>query len=167
LWQLYLRLGWSNKMRIFISYSTEDLNLVFEIENYLRKHAEVFYWKKDKILGEEAWNTIFNWIDQADLVLAVITGNTVYRAMAVGQEIGRAKAKHKTIIPIVGSEVPREELGFLSGTTYEPIDRNNPGPAIQAVEKGIIQIKQESEQRNKALLFIVGIVAFVWLASKE
>lgn len=154
-------------MKIFISYSTKDFNLVSEIENYLEKHAEIFYWKKDKILGKEAWDTIFNWIDRADLVLSVITGNTVSRAMAVGQEIGHAKAKHKTIVPIIGAEVPVDELGFLNGTTYEKIDRNNPGMAIQAVEKAIIQIKQETEQRNKSLLFLLGAVAFVWLTSKE
>ena len=80
-------------MRLFISYSTGDLEIVDQIADALRPHAEVFYWDKDKEPGKDTWQTIFRWIDSADLVIAVITDKTVARAMSVGQEIGHAKPR--------------------------------------------------------------------------
>jgi hypothetical protein len=153
-------------MKIFISYSTEDFGLVSQIEEYLGKHAEVFYWKKDKVLGDRAWGTIFNWIDQSDLIVVVITGHTVSRAMAVGQELGHARAKLKKIIPIVASEVPQKELGFLSEITYQPIERQNPAATMQAVEEAVADRKLKIEQRQ-AILLIGGIIALIFLASQK
>jgi hypothetical protein len=82
-------------MKIFISYSTDDIRLVHKIATSLCSYSEVYYWAKDYIPGEEVWPTIFSWIDNSDLVIAVITDKTVSRAMSVGQEIGRAKTKNK------------------------------------------------------------------------
>jgi TIR domain len=152
-------------MKIFISYSTEDSNLVSKIDQYLAKHAEVFYWQKSKSPGESVWPLISSWIDQSDLVLVVITGNTVSRAMSVGQEVGRAKAKQKVIIPIVSSEVPKDQLGFLSDIIYEPVDKNNPGAAIQSIEKVIIKKKEENEKAKK-ILVLAGIAFLLLLASE-
>lgn len=84
-------------MRIFISYSAEDFSLVHKLAKAISSIAEVYYWDKDKVLGKDSWPTIFNWIDAADLVVVVITDSTVSRAMAVGQEVGRAKAKDKGV----------------------------------------------------------------------
>lgn len=97
-------------MKVFISYSTEDLSLVRQIADEIRAHAEVFYWDETRTPGEHAWNQIFAWIDQSDAVVAVITDKTVSRGISVGQEIGHAKAKQKTILPIVASDVPVTEL---------------------------------------------------------
>jgi len=153
-------------MKIFLSYSTPDEKLVHEIANYIRRHAEVYYWDKSKVPGSEVWPTIFKWIDQSDLVLVVITGNTVSRAMSVGQEVGHAKAKDKTIIPIVSSEVPISELGFLSGIIYQQIDPKNPGPAMQAIERIVLGRKQQIEWQRE-LFIIGGILLLVWLGSKK
>ncbi|MDA8161648.1 MAG: toll/interleukin-1 receptor domain-containing protein [Desulfobacteraceae bacterium] len=99
-------------MKVFISYSTPDLGLVYKIAQHVAPHGEVFFWDKDKNPGTESWSTIFSWLDQSDLVLAVITERTLSRAMAVGQEIGRAKAKEKLIVPLVGPDVQAADLGF-------------------------------------------------------
>lgn len=149
-------------MKIFISYSTSDLNLVNKIADQIRPFAEVFFWDKSKMPGEEVWPTIFSWIDNADLVMAIITGNTLSRAMAVGQEIGRAKAKGKHIVPLVSREVPSTELGFLSGITYQPVDPYNSDHAMQDIKSLVMGKKKKIE--DDQTLFAVGGIALLFLA---
>lgn len=149
-------------MKVFLSYSTADLSLVNEIANHIKKYGDVFYWDNSKVPGQESWPTIFQWIDSADLVLVVITGNTVTRAMSVGQEIGRAKAKSKIIIPLVAPEVPASELGFLNGVTYQKIDPSNPGPALQQINRVLHSHKQKIESDQSFIAFL-GVVGLIWL----
>lgn len=145
-------------MKVFISYSTPDLGLVYKIAEHIRPHGEVFFWDKDKNPGAESWATIFSWIDQSDLVLAVITEKTLTRAMPVGQEIGRAKAKDKLIVPLIGPEVQPAELGFLNGITYQQIHTDNPGPALKNIERVILARKEKLEQ-GQALFIVGGVIA--------
>jgi len=87
--------------------------------------------------------------------------------MAVGQEIGRAKAQGKTVIPVVTPNVPSSELGCLSGTTYQKIDPENPGVALNAI-KQVILAKKQSLENQKTMLFLVGgVLALFLLTSKE
>jgi len=154
-------------MNVFISYSADDLDLVNSIANQIKPHANVFYWDKNKQPGKEAWPTIYGWINQSDLVLAIITDNAVSRAMAVGQEIGRAKTLGKTVIPVVTPNVPSSELGCLSGTTYQKIDPENPGVALNAIRRAILE-KKQSLETQKAMLFLAGgVMALFLLTSKE
>lgn len=152
-------------MRIFLSYSTPDIHLVYQIANHLQQHAEVLFWAKDKIPGTESWPLIFQWIDQSDLVVVLITGNTISRAMSVGQEVGHAKAKSRPIIPIISPEVPSTELGFLAGITYQRIDPRNPGPALQQIGSVTMAHKQTIENQQ-ALMALLGVVGLVWLGAK-
>ena len=152
---------------MLISYSTSDLSIVHELANRIKPFAEVYYWARNNLPGQEAWPTIFNWIDNSDLVITLITDNTVRRAMAVGQELGRAKTKGKTIIPIVSSRVPTSELGFLAGVTYQPIEVTNPQPAIDQVSRIVHAYKIEKEEREKQLLVFVILVAALILLSSE
>jgi hypothetical protein len=154
-------------MNIFISYSTHDAETVSKLAHELRQYASVFYWDQNQIPGQDAWQAIFQWIDNADMVFVVITGNTVHRAMSVGQEVGRAKAKNKSIIPLVSREVPGTELGFLSGITYQPIDVWNPAPAIQQVALLASMKKQEIDNGQKLAVTVIAVGFLVWLFSKE
>jgi hypothetical protein len=154
-------------MNVFISYSTHDSETVSKLADELRQYANVFYWDQNNIPGQDAWQTIFQWLDNADLVFVVITGNTVQRAMSVGMEVGRANTKNKTIIPLVSREVPVTELGFLSGITYQPIDVWNPAPAIQQVALLASMKKQEIENGQKLAVTVIAVGFLVWLFSKE
>ena len=154
-------------MKVFISYSAEDLSLVKWIGNQIEPHADVFYWANNKQPGAEAWTTIYSWIDQSDLVLAVITDSAVSRAMSVGQEIGRAKAKGKTVIPIVTPNVSSSELGCLSETTYQKIDSENPGVALNAIKQVILAKKQSLENQQTMFFVVGGVLMLLLLTSKE
>lgn len=78
-------------MKVLISYSTADIDIVRKIDGQISTIAQVFYWDKDKEPGKDAWNTIFKWVDSADIAVSLITDKTLKRAMSVGLEIGHAK----------------------------------------------------------------------------
>lgn len=155
-------------MKVFISYSTTDLSLVHSIAQHIQPHAQVFYWDKDKLPGAESWPAIFGWIDQADMVLVLITDNTVVRAMSVGQEVGHAKAKKKMVVPLVAPGVLDDELGCLKGIVYQRFDPSNPVPALQQVRGLVASRGKKIEEEQKTALWVIGgIAAFLWATSKE
>jgi hypothetical protein len=134
-------------MKVFISYSMEDTEQVQIIADQIKPYVEeVHWWKESKTLGEAPWEMIEGWIDRADMVIAVITGKTVSRAMSVGQELGHAKEKGKKIIPIVEQGISKTELGFLENATYSRFDRDDPEAALDEVKKSI-----ETERQNRLL----------------
>lgn len=150
-------------MRLFISYSTGDLEIVKQIADALRPHAEVYYWARDQVPGNDAWQTIFNWIILSDLVVAVITDKTVSRAMSVGQEIGHAKARGKTIIPLVGKDVPVTELGCLCGITHIQVSSDNLSDVVDKVKSRIASMKQAKEREKQILYAILAVIGLAWL----
>jgi hypothetical protein len=153
-------------MRIFISYSNPDLSIVRSLANQIENWGDVFYWNQSNIPGNIAWEQIYNWIDNSDIVLVLITGNTVVRAMSVGQEVGRAKAMNKIIIPIVSNNISSTELGFLSDITYQPIEITNPGPAIQTISKIIESRHNERVENIKQMgLFLAGAAFLILLSA--
>lgn len=87
--------------------------------------------------------------------------------MSVGQEVGRAKAKNKSIIPIVSSSVPINELGFLSGTTFQAIDIFNPLPAVIEIAKAIEKHSIAKKQNQNAALVLAVIAFFLLLFSDK
>jgi hypothetical protein len=152
-------------MNIFISYSVTDTASVAKIADHLRSHGNVRYWAEDKEPGKDAWNTIFGWIDAADLVFVVISGATLRRAMSVGQEVGRAQSKNRLIVPLVEKGIPASELGCLHGLTYIPLDPANPDGALEEARKAVERRKIEKDNEAKALLAIGAIVALICIAS--
>lgn len=154
-------------MKVFISYSSDDSTLVKRIADDLKPHADVFYWDDSKELGKDTWDQIFAWIDYADLVLVVITGNALKRAFAVGQETGRSRAKGIHTIPLVTMEVPNSELGCLSHLTYQKIDKGNPEPAIDEIKKTIFKMKQKEEQMKSIAAFALCCLVVWAIASGE
>jgi len=163
------------EMRLFISYSTGDLEIVNQIVEYLRPNAEVLYWDKDKEPGKEVWPTIFGWIDSVDTVIAIITDKTVGRAMAVGNEIGHARAKGKKIVPLVADNVPSTELGCLNGITYVPFSRENLQTAMHDVARSVLgeelklprkkAVVQKKPEPDRTLLVILGILGLLAIFS--
>jgi hypothetical protein len=154
-------------MRIFISYSNPDLTIVRTLGDQLNIFGDVFYWNQSNVPGMVAWEQIYNWIDNSDIVLVLITGNTVTRAMSVGQEVGRAKAMGKYIIPIVSAGVSPLELGFLSGVTYQPIDVLNPLPAISRIIEVVSGYYENIQQNKRIALGLVCIAVLLLLTGKE
>ena len=153
-------------MKIFISYSTSDKAIVTELANKLQIFGDVLFWDQNKIPGQESWPTIFNWIETADIVIVLITGNTLIRAMSVGQEVGRARTLNKTIVPIVSDNIPQSELGCLAGLTYQPIDIYNPDSAISELNKVLQSYQNNIQEKQKAFVGVLILGIAIWLGSK-
>lgn len=154
-------------MKVFISYGMHDRSLVRELESRLGRYAELLYWDKSKEPGKDVWPTIFKWIKQSGIVIPIITGQTVERAMAVAQEVGHAKALGKMIIPLVENTIPPSELGFLAGVTYIPVDVRDHAPALQAVERTIATLKLSKEDAIFAAVLIGITLAAIWALSED
>lgn len=154
-------------MKIFISYNSSDIPLVESTHEYLKSVGQVKFWDKDKTSGEVAWDSIFKWIDEADMVVVIISHNTLTRAMSVGQEIGRAKAKNKTILPLVAHGVDSADLGCLGGVTYQRFDLENPHESLMKVSEHCLKHKKKSEEESKSFLFVIGLLAFLFYASAK
>jgi hypothetical protein len=153
-------------IKVFISYSTGDNDLVRQVANYISPHCEVYFWDQNRTLGAPVWPEIFEWIDKSDLFIAIITDKTVCRAMSVGQEIGRAITRSKTVIPLVGKDVPDSELGCLRGLNYQRISNENFGPAMEAVRQRILALSFKKD--IKQILIISALAtATVWAFSSE
>lgn len=146
-------------MNIFISYSTDDLKIVRQIAGYLKPHVDkVKYWDKSMKPGEKIWGTIFKWIDTADLVLVIITDNSVSRSPAVDQEIGYAKAEGKNILPLVTGRVDTAKLGCLHDVIYFVIDPDNLQPAFNVIASKIEEIRKKKFVSQGVLWAILGLV---------
>lgn len=154
-------------MKIFLSYSASDTPIVEDTHRHLTGIGEIKFWDKDKTPGEIAWNSIFKWIDEADVVIVIVSHNTINRAMSVGQEIGRAKAKNKRIIPLVASNVISTDLGCLNSTTYQTFDFENPNDSIKKIAETCLKHKQKSEEEMTSFWVLVGIITALFLVGSK
>lgn len=161
-------------MKIFISYSAKDTDFVRRIADGIREeHVTVHWWDDSKKLGEDSWKQIFSWIDEADLVLAIVTGNVLQRGLAVGNEVGYAKAKNKPIVPLITNEKDRFDLGCLTGLVDQYIDEKDPQVGIDAIkchiekEHPVIVPAVNDEVDWGAVLTILGSVGVIWMATRK
>lgn len=135
-------------MKVFISYSGKDLDLVEHLADALDEIVDVDYWDASRHLGEPDWDQIFEWIEESDLVLVLITDRTVQRAMAVGNEVGHAKAHGKAIFPLVAEGVPSSDLGCLGGITYERFQRDRFAEAVDRVVDAVDDFRRDRNTKN-------------------
>ncbi len=151
-------------LKIFISYSVHDRSIVDAVNIQLQPHAQTFFWDQNKAPGFAAWPTIYSWIDQADLAVVVLTGHTLTRAISVGNEVGYALKAGKHIIPLVGPEVPKGELGCLEGITYIRLDYADPQQTLDELHAAIAKFAEEKAAAGKAFavlgLIALGLIAF-------
>jgi len=97
----------------------------------------------------------------------VITDATVSRAMAIGQEIGHARARGKTIIPFVGEGVQKSELGCLEGVIYEVFSKDNQDRAIMNIKHQIENMIKQKDDQKKALILIGCFIAVLFICTQE
>lgn len=155
-------------MKVFISYSVADTDLLRQVVAAVRAGGdEAFCWDTSRVPGHGAWASIFQWIDLADLVIVIITDQTVSRAMSVGQEVGRALAKSKPIVPLVAAGVQPGDLGCLSGVIYQPISREDTSAALRAVQRVIEGMKLKKAEEQRQLLVLGGVVGLLWLMGQN
>lgn len=148
-------------MKVFISYSNGDLEFAKKVAAMIKPHAEPIYWDKDRLPGDGDWDSIFSWINDCAMVLALVSESVVKRGLAVGQEIGYARKAGKVVIPFVSKNVSRDDLGYLKGLTAIHYDESDSGTAIKELETTIQ--KQGEKIKNGEAIGILAIAAVVLL----
>ena len=154
----------SPSLSVFISYSVHDGAVVDAINRQLKPHAKTFFWAQNNVPGQDAWATIHSWINAADLVVVVLTGKTLSRALSVGNEVGYARKAGKRIIPLVAPEVPKSELGCLEGITYIRLDYDSPETTIKQLHSELAEYAQQKAESRRAVallgLIALGVITF-------
>lgn len=125
----------------------------------------VKFWEDSKEPGEDAWPTIQGWIDSADIVLVLATKSMISRAKSVGNEVGWAKSKGKTIIPIIERGVSSNELGMLAGITYIPLDRDEPEKAAEPIRLALERVGSRNAVSVALILILAGFI--IWALVSE
>jgi len=150
--------------KVFISYSTDDMNLVNELSNNIRKMGiEVYIAEHYPELGESLPSKIERNINSSDAMVVILTRMGA-RSEWVQQEIGFAKAKNKLIIPLVDEGVKIK--GFIMDKEYLKINPENIQETIDKLLPKVNELKKQKET-NQVLLW-GGIAIFaVWLLTRD
>ena len=146
-------------MKVFISYSTKDTEIVRQFVSEIEDCGDdVYWWSESKQPGAKAWVSIFKWIKNADIVLAVITDATLDRAMAVGNEIGYARANGKRIVPILSEGIQPTSLGCLIGTTHIRLRRDRLAESIDEVLDALDEKEAQNRKEMRDMLIAAATV---------
>ena len=151
-------------LKIFISYSTKDLQVVNFVQSMLvGSPVEVFIAKYSVLAGQHLAQSIIAAIKQCDLFVLLWSKNSE-QSDWVPQEIGIAKAENKQIIPIVlhpGLKLP----GFISDLKYLDVPKDPQGTFTWLRDNVFAQANEKQKQEAIAWLAIGG--ALLWLLSRK
>jgi len=114
--------------------------------------------------GEPLSSKVKDQIAQADSVVVVLTRDGL-RSKWVQQEVGIALGKGKLVIPLVEKGTPADELAALQGREYIEYDPARPQDSLDRAASYASSLKVSKQQKERALLVVGGIVAFLALLS--
>jgi len=147
--------------RVFISHSTRDHGLVIALANLLSKFGvEVFVAEWYLTPGEPLDKKVFQQIDRADCVVALLTRNGV-RSNYVHQEIGYTIKAEKPLIPLVEKGIDPKNLAALHGREYIEYNPLEPQEALIRASTYVKSLKLRKREQEKTLLITGGILALL------
>lgn len=161
--------------KIFVSYSTQDIDHVELLRRQLMgTPIDVFVAEHSVRPSENLGEKISKAIEECDLFV-VLWSNNAKDSGWVSQEIGRAGALNKTILPLVlteGLSLP----GFISNIKYLPVYKEPSNATLEAREIIVNSYNQKAQmlaqveakkQKDNESLALLGIGAFLlWAFSK-
>ena len=157
--------------RVFISHSTADMDIVYELHTWLwREGLEAYVAEFYPTPGIPLPSKVAEAIDNCDCFIALLTANG-NRSEFVNQEIGYARRAGKLIVPMVEEGVVKPK-GFLQDVEYIPFSRYDPTDAISRVAYFLKEraVRREEEERNKVILgiaaFALGLMALAAISSR-
>lgn len=158
--------------KVFVSYSTHDLEHVEQLQNQLTNSPiEVFVAENSVAPSQELASTIAKAIEDCDLFILVWSKNAK-ESDWVSQEVGRAGALKKTILPLIlndGMKLP----GFIQDLKYLSVHKDPERALVQArqivvgayEEKVRLESAQAQAEKEKVALLAIGALLF-WAFSK-
>jgi len=150
-------------VKVFISHSTKDFQLVIALSKYLEAYGvEVYIAERDYQIGKALSQKIIQNINTSEyfLVIYILNGrDSQYVSQEIGYWIG--KKGFSDLIPFVKKGINPE--AFLSGVEYFEFNPLNPTLGVANIIRYInYQIKLKKKQR--IFVFSVGL-GLVGLAS--
>ena len=141
---------------IFYSYSHRDEAFKEQLENHLallRRKSLIKTWHDRRIIPGQEWETaIENHLDEADIVLLLVSADFIASDYCYGREVLRAMERHERneakVIPVVvravdWSDAPFGRLQALPKDAHPVTSWNNQDEAWLDVEKGIKKAIEE------------------------
>ncbi len=151
--------------RVFISHSAQDQGLVISLANLLSKFdvdVSVAEWYLTP--GERLDDKVLEQIKKSDCIVALLTRNGM-RSSWVQQEIGFSLQRGKPVIPMVEKGIEPKDLAALQGREYIEYDRYEYQQALSKLSTYVKSLKLKKEEKEKALLVVGGLLAFLLLIS--
>ena len=164
------------EFNVFISYSTHDLKQVQALQKQLSNTPiKVFVAEHSILPSEELTSSISAAINKCDLFIVLWSLNAKDSDW-VSQEIGKATALNKKILPLV-LEPDMNLPGFVSGLKYLSIGKDPENALSEATKIALIEYEkkksflaeiQAKKQKEKETLVTMGLGAlFLWAINQK
>ncbi len=128
-------------MKIFISHSSLDQELIRKIKNTLEPYGITPLIAEHNIdLENSITEKIENMIKQCDVALILLTENG-FNSQFVQQEIGYIKSLNKSYLQLVQLGYENKIKGFNYGKDYVPFDTTNQEYALEKIKKTLLYVK--------------------------
>ena len=156
-------------MRVFLSYASQDRTLARSIELALQEHSyDVFFDRDDLPPGEEFHRRIRRAIEQADLVIFLISPESVDAGSYTITEVEIAEQARKNpsgrILPVIVRPTPIDSIPpYLKSVTLFETQGNLPASVSLAVQRIASIHRRQTMQRVAGALAIaamIGIAAY-------
>ena len=146
--------------RVFISHSTGDMALVFELRYWLQiNEMEPYVAEIYPQPGVQLSEQVLQALQISDCVIVLWTKDGA-RSQWVNQEVAAARQAARRIIPIVEEGITPQ--GVLNGIEYIPYSPSRPVEAVNRAVKvihGLALDKTSREKTTAAVLLVLGLLA--------
>jgi len=143
------------KAKVFISYSSEDVNKLKALKNALKKrdNIEPVIIADRRSPGNPLTSKVKEGMEEANCLMPILTRESI-KNQWVNQEIGYAECKDKiTIIPIVEDGIMKDLKGFVHRQLDLPFvfkgDKRNSKKEAQSFRKAYVAALDYMENSNK------------------
>lgn len=111
-----------HNIRVFVSYSTEDVKLVEKLVAILERDGIMVLWTKKLVIGSGYVEELKVFIEHAHIFMPVITESSSARGW-VHQEIGYAIALHIPVFPVLIGNV--KSVGMIESIQAVKLNKND------------------------------------------
>lgn len=153
----------ARSIHIFCGYAHEDKPLFNQLHEHLavlRSEEYITLWHYGEILPGAEWESAITYhLDQADLILLLISPSFMHSEYCRGKEMRRAIERHKTgevhVLPILLRPTPAWEATVLGSLQALPRQAKpvttwrNRDEAFANITEGIIKVIQQAQQEEK------------------
>ena len=148
--------------RVFLSYATDDIDLVRQARRELEDQAiAVFIAEDDLALGDQIPGTLIDEIKRSDM-LVVFWGNAAIRSEWVSQEIGIAEGAEIPILAVLLDGVENAP-GFAKTRKHLRIEPSDPDGLAKLTAAIQEKAKRKIQQLTRVLVGLGVVLVIGWI----